>query len=275
MKEGKESPMTPEHTPASVNHVTVIDMDRTLIDTDRMVTLVYSAIADVLGDAVAAELRHAEESQRGASFSITTGLRTLLEGRGKGSVAMADETMASIKHHMLKSAKPFRELSHDNGGLLEPGARELIAAIPRSERFILTYGESEEWQRWKLEAAGLSDEPYTILLPSEDATAEDREQPKIDFLKRHFDANADMFVFKNIHGVHEPLHTRTLTIIDDKKKHLESRSSKDDIVCLSRIECFWYAPHHQVELTHPTNVRIVRKLGELLRHLNAKHQQKT
>jgi hypothetical protein len=148
--EGMESPeMTPEF-------LYVLDLDRTLIRSDVAADALYQATEELEGiprERLKALQDESEDSNQ--PFNVVSAITRLLpEG------LPAEE----IGNKMNKLKSRFLRLV-DRNALLYEGAQTLIDQLEMEDIYIpyviATYG-GEEWQEWKLEAAGLKDKDYII-----------------------------------------------------------------------------------------------------------------
>jgi beta-phosphoglucomutase-like phosphatase (HAD superfamily) len=126
----------------------VLDLDRTLFDTERAVTIMEEVVA--IHDQVLARAlrqRFCEYSERGESFSVRDFI-----------VDMTDEANMQFVEARYHEAAQAQDL-------LLPGAKELIAFVrsrPRTRFGILTYG-SPQGQAMKMRAAvGLEEVPFLV-----------------------------------------------------------------------------------------------------------------
>lgn len=181
----------------------VLDFDRTLVDSSRLGHLLLDAV-DVL------------------KYDSTALRQRLDEGRGK-SLQLLAEVEKTIGHEQLGELKTiFMDLAiaarvkkYGDGGFFEPGARYLLGAIPEGQRMVFTYGDDAQWQTWKLEAAGLTDQHYAITTQKDE---HGKPLPKPQLLG-NMKQDDGTFVMRSIKG-DKAIVAKALIMIDDKPENL-------------------------------------------------------
>lgn len=181
----------------------VLDFDRTLVDSSRLGHLLLDAV-DKLG------------------YDSTTLRRQLDEGKGQSLQLLTEvekvtgsEQLCDLKNEFLRLTGAARLKKYSDGGFYEPGARYLLGAIPEGQRMVFTYGDDAEWQTWKLEAAGLTDQHYAITTEKDESG---RPLPKPQLLE-HMKQHDGTFAITSVTG-DEPIIARSLIMIDDKPENL-------------------------------------------------------
>lgn len=181
----------------------VLDFDRTLVDSTRLGILLLDAVDELGVDTTT--LRKRLETERGNSLQL---LDAVEEKIGTGR-------MDELRKRFIALSEKARTKKYKDGGFFEPGAHFLLGSIPSGHRMIFTYGDNEEWQAWKLEAAGLINQQYAITT---ERGEDGKPVPKPELL-------ADMkqedgtFAVSNIRG-DQPILARELVMIDDKPENL-------------------------------------------------------
>lgn len=133
------------------DYLYVLDLDRTLIDTER----VSEAI-----------LKAAEEN--GLSAHDLENAQGQIQAAG-GSFDVLDAMAQVAPKDVLEKIKTrFLAIAEEQGGFLFEGGAELINQLKTTNIpfVIATYG-GKDWQSWKLEAAGLLEENYIITQQKE------------------------------------------------------------------------------------------------------------
>lgn len=133
--------------------VFVVDLDRTLIDLEKVMQVFYESCEQLSIDKNIVTQAQAEIESRGQSFHALDYLKSqsLIDG------------VENFRNVFLKNSK--------TEDLLYPDAREFINKIITNDEpvMILTYGETE-WQMLKLQAAGLLQVPAVITDNKEKGT---------------------------------------------------------------------------------------------------------
>lgn len=233
----------PEESHLSIETLTVLDMDRTLLDTTTTYQLLFDSVAryaNQFGIDMDDYMQN-EEKNRGRSFAAIQVLRKHLYDH----LMLAGLTESEILEEVQRRLKQIKDrfIGLAQGGLstvladrfmLEDGAQEVLQKIPRHERMILTYGADREWQEWKIVAAGLEEESYIIL---------SIEVSKIDYLVDHFDSTMNRFVFPMVANLSGPLYAQKLEMVDDKITNLLPGLINTRVMAiLERIGRVHYAP---------------------------------
>lgn len=152
------------HSVKTVDAFCVLDLDRTLLDTEKAFNVFVDAVHEV-GFIDGYEV-HDAVLESGGSFDVLAYVRKELSDRldptGSGSERI-ESIVADIKAEYIKRAK--------EENLLLPGALELLTELDGNDMpyGILTFG-GDEWQGWKLEAARLDTVP-TIVTRRKDKAA--------------------------------------------------------------------------------------------------------
>lgn len=190
----------------------ILDLDRTLVDSSRLSNLFLSSVETFGIDTY--ELRQREARSRGQSFNLIAELMLLVEQtRPTDGRSVVDDITA----HFLQHASELRETGYRRGGFFEPGARQLLHALPRETRMIFTYGTDQRWQTVKLQAAGLINEHHMI------ATGRDkfgRPVLKSAVLKHSYNQQQRRFVFTDVANRHHSLEAKHVVMVDDKLENL-------------------------------------------------------
>ena len=215
----------------------IVDLDRTLVDSDVINGYLNEAIETVAGipPAVMTMADH-EARESGGSFDTLQFLRQLV----------SPEQMHAIREHFFEiSAKRTQEPA---SGLFEPGARELLARLP--DVLIMSFG-GLEWQEWKIEAAGLGGEWRVIIDHKE----------KGRFLAEAYDG--DHFIISGVMNYSGSLVAKSVELTDDKADSFLG-------LPIERASGNWYIPKNRVlqrsqqlrgEL--PKNVRTIESLNQV------------
>jgi len=178
-----------------VERFIVLDLDRTLLDTDAYVDLLVRAL---LPEKLHNEVRAKLAGTIGQSFD---GLAYILQRAGLDYQAATNQVM--------------RSLNNDNGLTLPmPGAAELIAFLDTAgEHFgILTTGTVPN-QQLKLKAFYAV---IGVIIPAEITSTPDKS---IDFIENRREGSG-FNISPTLSGAANGLHARTVVIIDDKQTNL-------------------------------------------------------
>jgi beta-phosphoglucomutase-like phosphatase (HAD superfamily) len=190
--------------PVVLEKLYILDFDRTLVDSTWLAQLLLNAVDEIGYDS--SLLRESLEKEKGNSFQLLRAAREVV-----GSV-----NMAVLKEIFMKSSHDVCRREYEQGGFFEPGAHDIIETLPRGEWMIFTYGDDEQWQTWKLEAAGLGDEQYVIATERDETGA---PVPKSELLTRMRGGDG-VFTIQNVQKDGRQIRARSLTMVDDKPSNL-------------------------------------------------------
>jgi hypothetical protein len=130
----------------------ILDMDRCLVNTEKLVVFLRDIVAIELGiDEAEMDIARREYEKEGGSFDTAAFVMSVMDGRGKDGPA---------EWHHIKERFVTRARDED---MLEPYASELLAIL-RYHNYplgIVTYG-GEQWQTAKMTAAGLIHIPHLV-----------------------------------------------------------------------------------------------------------------
>lgn len=193
-----------KQNPEVLDELYIIDFDRTLVDTDRLASLLVDAAREMGFEA--SGLRHQLSEKKHKSFDL---LEAALEVVGQ-------DAAENLKEKFLLLADVQRPKKYADGGFFEPGARHMLGSIPASNRVIFTYGVSGEWQAWKLEAAGLSDQQHEITTKTDENGV---PVPKPQLLAAMYDVDNGYFQIPTLAAT-APIRAKQIVMIDDKPANL-------------------------------------------------------
>ena len=190
----------------------VLDLDRTLINSQVAADAVYQAAEENgISKSELEELQKQVEGSNG-SFDVLEAIKQKLSeatsAEETDEEASADELetkLATIKARFLDVI--------DRDALLYDGAQALIEQLESEDIYIpyviATYG-GEDWQKWKLEAAGLIDKDYIVTTT---------ELEKGAWIAREWLQDDGMYVPPLEEGERKQrLKAKHVVVVDDKRK---------------------------------------------------------
>lgn len=189
--------------PEVLEKLYVIDFDRTLVDSSRLGNILLDAVDSLGYDSL--PLRQKLDEGRGKSLQLLAEVEKVV-GSGR---------LTELKTAFLHGTSEARLKKYSDGGFFEPGARYLLGVLPEGQRMVFTYGDDADWQTWKLEAAGLTDQHYAITT---EKGLDGRPLPKPRLLE-HMKQNDGTFAVQSVRG-DTPLIAKSLIMIDDKPENL-------------------------------------------------------
>lgn len=196
-----------ETTGTTPEFLYVLDLDRTLIDSDVAANALYEATEELEGIPRARLKALQDESENSNQpFDVVGAITGLLP---------ESLSAAEVKDKMDKLKGRFLQLV-DRDRLLYEGAQTLVDQLETEDIYIpyviATYG-GKEWQQWKLEAAGFADKDYII-------TSTNLE--KGDWIARDWVQSDGTYAPPLEDEAHkEQLKARHVIVVDDKRKSFE------------------------------------------------------
>jgi len=202
--------MEPQEEPDFV----VLDLDRTLIDNNVLMELLYESLGGNSADDTQAklhELRQKELANRGNSFDVLGALNEIWGIDAEFVNVLID-----------------RIVNHPDAlGIVVEGTAEILDELKKSDVLhgIVTYGENVEWQNMKVEILrriiGLNsaDTPHSVT----------SVKAKAHYIENQWwDADRKQFLVpEEVCGIPGGVYARTIHILDDKKANLENSGELD------------------------------------------------
>lgn len=223
----------------------VLDLDRSLVDTDALVVLLQRIIMSELGiDAEEIiDARREYEAQRGVVFDIAEYVMGVMDQRGEDGPAVWQR----IKHLFIRAAR--------KRDVLEPGGFELLQWLEsRKQKFgILTYG-GDTWQLTKMDAAGLISVPHIVT--------HNEQKGK---LIASWQLKDNSFLVPALIAGGRPARARKLVFIDDKPVSFIGIPPEVESYCAIARGVAW--PQDILALV-PRSVHIVQGVREVMRSLS-------
>jgi hypothetical protein len=225
---------------ASIGLFYVLDMDRCLVNTDKLTLFLQGIVSRELGiDSAELELARMEYENEGGAFDMAGYAMSVADGRGKDGPEV---------WHKIQRIFVYECQAHD---MLNPYGADLLNIL-RSHAIpfgIVTFG-GDAWQLSKLAAAGLSDIPHIVT-----------HEEKKGRLLRSWQRSDGAFLLPPVLGGETKVVTQRLVFIDDKPKSFVGLPEEVVGICAISPGVIWPS---KVLRDLPDNVRVVKGLHDAI-----------